>query len=84
MACPHIEYCPSSTGYCVPFLISRCQNLSDMLSFKDSMIESFQLEIAEQRKQILQLRNGRIEDLGRLMNSYRFIGLHSPFSQFPL
>lgn len=94
MACPHIEYCPSSTGWCkserqdykdcVPFLISRCQNLSDMLSFKDSMIESLQLEIAEQRKQILQLRNGRIADLSHLMNSYRFIGLHSPFSQFPL
>lgn len=94
MACPHIEYCPSSTGWCkserqdykdcVPFLISRCQNLSDMLSFKDSLIESLQLEVAEQKHQILQLRNERIAALTAIMNSYRTLGIYTPFSQFPL
>lgn len=94
MACPHIEYCPSSTGWCksekqdykecVPFLISRCQNLSDMLTFKDSLIESLQLEVAEQKHQIVQLRNGRIAALTELMNSYRALEVYSPFSQFHL
>lgn len=94
MACPHIDYCPSSTGWCkserqdyrdcVPFLIARCQNLSDMLGFKDSLIESLKLEVAEQRNQIAQLQSSRIVALNELTRVYRSIEIYSRFSQLPL